>query len=162
MILIPKFRETLKICGTVHIDKFNEYGELVGTFDGEDDFLTSGINELWQLVIGGSANAFDNSNAEIGIGDSTTAFAASQTDLQASTNKKYVGMATGYPKKPATSGDGKCDFQASFGSSDANYAWEEWVIKQSTSGICLNRAVTSMGTKASGATWVPTMTLSIS
>jgi hypothetical protein len=111
--------------------------------------LNSGIDEIWDLVCGDSANHFNNAGTQIGVGDSTTAAAATQTDLQAATNKTYKGMDTGYP----TSTSQKAAFKASFGSGEANYAWNEWVIKQSASGKCLNRKVESLGTK-SGGTWV--------
>ena len=74
--------------------------------------------------------------------------AAAQTDLQAASNKTYKGMDSGFP----TSNTQKATFKASFGASDANYAWNEWVVRQSSSGKCLNRKVDSLGTK-SGGTW---------
>ena len=95
-----------------------------------------------------TAHIYDNAAATIGVGDSATAAAATQTDLQAATNKTYKAMETGYP----TSTTQKATFKSSFGSADANYAWNEWVIKQSTSAICLNRKVESLGTKSTG-TW---------
>jgi hypothetical protein len=110
--------------------------------------LNSGIDELWDIVCGDSANHFNNAGAQIGVGDSNTAANATQTDLQAATNKTYKGMDSGYP----TSTSQKATFKASFGASDANYAWNEWVVKQATSGKCLNRKVESLGTKTGG-TW---------
>lgn len=117
--------------------------------EGEGNcLLNSGIDEIWDLVTGAGANHFDNSNAQVGVGDSDTEAAATQTDLQAATNKTYKGMEASYP----TSTSQKATFKASFGESDANYNWNEWVIKQSTSAKCLNRKVESLGTK-SGGTW---------
>jgi hypothetical protein len=110
--------------------------------------LNSGIDEIWDIICGDSSNHFNNAGAQIGVGDSATAAAATQTDLQAATNKTYKGMDTGYP----TSATQKATFKASFGASDANYAWNEWVVKQSTSGKCLNRKMESLGTKTGG-TW---------
>jgi hypothetical protein len=117
--------------------------------DGEGNLLlNSGIDEMWDLIVGDSANHFNNASAQIGVGDSSTAANASQTDLQAATNKTYKGMESGYP----TSTSQKVTFKASFGDSEANYAWNEWAVKQSTSAKCLNRKVESLGTKTSG-TW---------
>jgi hypothetical protein len=110
--------------------------------------LNSGIDELWDIVCGDSANHFNNAGAQIGVGDSNTAASAAQTDLQAAANKTYKGMDGGYP----TSTSQKANFKASFGASDANYAWNEWVVKQATSSKCLNRKVESLGTKTGG-TW---------
>lgn len=126
--------------------------------EGEGNcLLNSGIDEIWDLVTGASANHYDNTNAQIGVGDSNTAANATQTDLQAATNKTYKGMETGYP----TSTTQKVTFKASFGSSEANYAWEEWVVKHSTSAICLNRKVESLGTKSTG-TWTLEVQISLS
>jgi hypothetical protein len=126
--------------------------------EGEGNMLlNSGIDEMWDLIIGDSANHFNNAGAQIGVGDSSTAAAATQTDLQASTNKTYKGMETGYP----TSTSQQATFKASFGTSEANYAWNEWVVKQSTSGKCLNRKVESLGTKTSG-TWTLEVTVTLS
>jgi len=119
--------------------------------------LNSGIDEMWDLIVGDSANHFNNASAQIGVGDSTTPAAATQTDLQASTNKTYKGMESGYP----TSTTQKATFKSNFGDSEANYAWNEWVIKQATSGKCLNRKVESLGTKASG-TWTLEVSVTLS
>ncbi len=119
--------------------------------------LNTGIDEMWDLIVGDSANHFNNASAQVGIGDSNTAASPSQTDLQAATNKTYKGMESGYP----TSTSQKATFKASFGASDANYAWNEWVVKQSTSAKCLNRKVESLGTK-SGGTWTLEVNITLS
>lgn len=129
--------------------------------EGEENcLLNSGIDEIWDLVTGavsGANHIFDNAAAKIGVGDSNTAANATQTDLQAATNKTYKGMESGYP----TSTSQKVTFKASFGSTEANYAWEEWVVKHSTSAICLNRKVESLGTKSTG-TWTLEVEISLS
>jgi hypothetical protein len=66
-------------------------------------------------------------------------------------------MESGYP----TSTTQKVTLKSSFGSGDANYAWQEWVVKQATSTICLNRKVESLGTKSSG-TWTLEVTITLS
>jgi hypothetical protein len=119
--------------------------------------LNTGIDEMWDLIAGDSANHFNNASAQIGVGDSNTAASPSQTDLQAATNKTYKGMDTGYP----TSTSQKATLKASFGSDDANYAWNEWVVKQATSAKCLNRKVESLGTK-SGGTWTLEVNITLS
>jgi hypothetical protein len=126
--------------------------------EGEGNcLLNTGIDEMWDLIVGDSANHFNNANAQIGVGDSNTAASPSQTDLQAATNKTYKGMESGYP----TSTTQKATFRSSFGASDANYAWNEWVVKQSTSSKCLNRKVESLGTK-SGGTWTLEVNITLS
>jgi hypothetical protein len=126
--------------------------------EGEGNcLLNTGIDEMWDLIVGDSANHFNNASAQVGVGDSSTAAAASQTDLQAATNKTYKSMESGYP----TSTTQKANFKASFGASDANYVWNEWVVKQATSAKCLNRKVESLGTK-SGGTWTLEVNVTLS
>jgi len=141
--------------------EFHKLFEPYEVIEGEGNcLLNTGIDEMWDLITGvvsGNDHIFDNSYAQIGVGDSSTAADASQTDLQAATNKTYKGMETGYP----TSTSQKATFKASFGSTDANYVWNEWVVKQSTSGKCLNRKVESLGTKSSG-TWTLEVSITLS
>ena len=151
--------ETTKMRGHLRIGKYDEHGNLYGTVEDENIFLTVGTTEILKLMTGQSANTFTNAQAEIGVGDSTTAAAAAQTDLQAPTNKTYKAMNAGYPSVPSA---GSVQFQATFASADANYAWNEFVVKQLTSAICLDRAVGTWGTKASGTSWNATLTLSMS
>ena len=144
--------------GHLHIDKFDADGDLIGVADIDNLFLTVGINELWKLFSGQSANVFNNANAQIGIGDSSTAASAAQTDLQAATNKTYKAMDATYPTVPAS---GSMQYRSTFASGDANYAWNEFVLKHSGSAICLDRGVSVMGTKASGTSWAATLTLTL-
>ncbi len=142
-------------------DEFHQLFKPYEVIEGEGNCLLNiGIDEIWDLVTGavsGASHIFDNAAAQIGVGDSNTAADATQTDLQAATNKTYKGMESGYP----TSTSQKATFKASFGPSEANYAWEEWVVKQSTSSICLNRKVESLGTKSTG-TWTLEVEISLS
>jgi len=142
-------------------DEFHQLFQPYEVIEGEGNcLLNTGIDEIWDLITGavsGADHIFDNAAAQIGVGDSNTAADATQTDLQAATNKTYKGMESGYP----TSTSQKATFKASFGTSDANYAWQEWVVKQSTSAICLNRKVESLGTKSTG-TWTLEVEISLS
>ena len=132
------------------------------TVEGEDNcLLNSGIDKIWDLVSGvasGTGNIYDNAKAQIGVGDSATAANATQTDLLAASNKTYKGMEATFP----TSTTQKITLKSSFGSGDANYVWNEWVVKQLTSLVCLNRKVDTMGTKASGSTWTLEVTITLS
>lgn len=120
--------------------------------------LNEGIQALLDLGIGAGGTAFNNANARIGVGDSTTAEAASQTDLQAAANKTYKAMNATYPQRAAQT----LTFQSDFGSTDANYAWNEWVIDNGAAAAkTLNRKVASLGTKATG-TWTMSGSISLS
>jgi hypothetical protein len=105
---------------------------------------------LAQATLGESITPFNSSNARIGVGDGTTAFNASQTDLQG-TNKVRKAMDSGYPTRSGAT----MTFQATFTGSEANFTWNEWgVFNAATGGVMLNRKVENLGTKASGSTWV--------
>jgi hypothetical protein len=122
--------------------------------------LNEGINELLLLLAGAGGTAFNNANTYIGVGDSNTAAAASQTGLQAATNKLYKAMNATYP----TTGSQQIVAQADFGSSEGNYAWEEFTIANGNSDTAknLNRKVSSQGTKTAGQTWRVTVTITLS
>ncbi len=135
--------------------------------------MYGGVSCLWQTLIGnGTATAgqaltyFDNTNAAIGVGDSNTAAAATQTDLQASTNKTRVAMDATYPTHTngTSSGSATIVFQSTFGTSVANWAWAEVGVFNSATaatGRMLNRLVSSLGTKTSAASWVFQLSISI-
>jgi hypothetical protein len=147
------------------IEGRNAFLEAVSPYEvieGEDNcLLNTGIDEMWDLITGavtGAAHVFDNAAAQIGVGDSASGAVASQTDLQAAVNKLYKGMEGGFPTSTAQ----KITCKSSFGSAEANYVWNEWVLRQSTSTKCINRKVDSMGTKASGSTWTLEITVTLS
>jgi hypothetical protein len=120
--------------------------------------LNEGLQELIDIVCGlGTPTKWDNAHAYLGVGDSDTAEAAAQTGLQAATNKTFKSMDTGYPVRS----DQSVEWRATFSSSDANYAWEEYTVVNAATddGKNLNRKVASKGTKTSGETW--TLSLSI-
>ena len=122
--------------------------------------LNEGINELWALVCGTGATLFDNTHAYIGVGDSSAAEGATQTDLQASSNKTYKAMDGGYP----TYGTSQyATWRSTFATGDANYAWNEITVSNTSSGSGknLNRKVSSMGTKTSAASWVATLQVTL-
>ena len=144
------------------IEKYDTQGKLfeVSEFRG-NLLLNEGINDIWNKVAGVAGTAFDNGNAYLGVGDSNTAAAASQTGLQAASNKLYKAMDEGYPTYGTSQ---QIVFRATFGSGDANWAWEEFTVANgnSDSDVNLNRKVQSQGTKEEGQTWVLTLTITLS
>jgi hypothetical protein len=121
-------------------------------------FLTAGITEVLKLATGATATAFSSSNARLAVGDSSTSASAGQTDLQASSNKLRK-IVDGTPSVSTNS----VTFTATFGTGDANFAWNEvGVVNASSSGAMWSRTVASLGTKTSAASWVLSWTLSIS
>ncbi|MFB3887950.1 MAG: hypothetical protein ACE14S_00540 [Candidatus Bathyarchaeia archaeon] len=135
-------------------------------FVGTEEFssnvaLNEGLQELIDIVCGlGTPTKWDNANARLGVGDSNAAENASQTGLQAASNKTYKTMDVTYPQRTNQT----AEWRATFGSSDANYAWEEYTVINAASdtGKNLNRKVSSKGTKASGETWVLSLQITFS
>lgn len=124
----------------------------------EDNLLmNAGITALLTLLIGGGGTAFNLANCHLGVGNSSTAAAPTQTDLLGTSKVRQVVDSA--PSRTAQT----ITFVATFGSSAGNFAWEEFgVFNASSGGTMLSRKVSSLGTKASGATWVLTITLVIS
>lgn len=122
--------------------------------------LNEGIGALALLLTGGAATAFNNANSYIGVGDSATAAAASQTGLQASTNKAYVAMAASYPQISAQT----ITWRGVFDGNTANYAWNEMTVANGNSdaAVNLNRKVSAQGTKTAGQTWTLDLAITFS
>lgn len=156
----------------VNLKKYDDAGNFLEEINTEDNLLMyGGASCLLESLLGnGTATSgqsltfFNNGNAYIGVGDSTTAAAATQTALQAATNKVRIAMNSTYPSHTdgTTSGAASVTFQSTFGSSDGNFDWNEWgVFNGSSGGRMLVRKVESLGTKSSGS-WVFTVTFTIS
>jgi len=106
---------------------------------------------------GKTYNAFDVTHAYLGVGDGTTAFSATQTNLQG-TNKlrKVVDEAP-------TFSTATINFVATFTTAEANYAWQEdGIFNAVTAGEMLTRNVAYLITKTSSVSVVFTKTLTIS
>jgi hypothetical protein len=160
------------------------------TYQPGNLLLVGGVATLWQMAIGNgstsSGNALcyiNNANATIGVGDSNTAEVYTQQDLQAASNKYYQGMDASYPlttdvvlpgqttvktitaasnASPISVTSNVIVFKSTIGPSNANFVWNEWVIKNGTGGSsrAFNRKVSSLGTKSSG-TWALTAGIAI-
>jgi len=110
------------------------------------------------LIGGGTYTLFNNANAALGVGDSSTAYAAAQTDLQAATNKLRKAMDATYPQRAAN----VLTLRSTFATTDANFAWNEWGVFNNVTlgaGQMLQRIVSALGTKTSAASWQLTVTL---
>lgn len=131
----------------------------VSRFQG-NCLLNEGITELLDLLMGASGNAYNNANARLGVGDSSTAAEATQTSLQAATNKAWKAMDATYPQVSGQT----ITFKSTFGSGDANWSWQEFTVVNASddAGDNLNRKVSDQGTKASGQTWVLTLEITMS
>lgn len=102
----------------------------------------------------GAVPHFGSTNAYLGVGTGSTAFAASQTALITAEVREIVD--TGGTRSTDT-----LTWVASYETGDANQAWnEEGVFNASTTGTMLARRNDALGTKASGV-WTLTFTLAV-
>jgi len=123
--------------------------------------LNEGLGELIDIICGlGTPTKWDNTNARLGVGDSNAAESATQTGLQAATNKAFKAMDTGYPQRSNQT----AEWRSTFGSADANYSWQEFTVVNAAddSGKNLNRKVADKGTKASGESWTLSLKITFS
>lgn len=110
-----------------------------------------------QMNVGESYTPYNNSNAYIGVGDGTTPFDPSQTDLQG-TNKARKGMESGYPQRSGN----VLTFASVFGPGEATFNWQEYgVFNASTGGTMFVRDLQNIGSKPSNATWRAVVTVTI-
>ncbi len=123
----------------------------------------AGWNLLMKNVAGTAGALFSATVGRIGIGDSTSAVAYADTALNAATNKQYK-LISAAPTVGTTHTAGLV-LSASFGSAQANYAWQEFGTDQGTAdgttvaAVFFNHGLSSQGTKSSGQTWVVTETI---
>jgi hypothetical protein len=81
--------------------------------------VDNGIDLAQLLLVGGGGTAFTNANARLGVGDSATAWATTQTDLVAATNKLRNGMNATYP----VTGSKRQTVRTDFLTGGANRVW---------------------------------------
>lgn len=136
-------------------------------------FVYGGSSVLWEFMKGnGTATAgnntspagpftyFNNAQSYIGVGASSAAETAVSTDLLTTPTRK--GMDATYPAHTDATGNNPSaatmTWQSTFGTADANIAWNEWgIFNGATTMRMLNRRMPGagvLGTKSSGQTWV--------
>lgn len=120
---------------------------------------TAGRNFIAAAIMNsGPPDFFDASNAYLGVGDSTDAFDAADTDLQAASNKDRQPMEATYPQIATN----VLTFRSLWGTSEANFAWAEWgLFNADPGGTMLSRKVDALGTKTSAASWQLTATITV-
>ena len=117
----------------------------------------AGCSAIAVYVTGNVAGiaTFSSTTAYLGIGSASTAFAASQTDLQEGTNKSRKPMQTGYP----TVSNQTMVHRALWTASSANHRWQELgLFNASSGGTMLYRDVQDLGTKPGTQSWQLTVT----
>lgn len=131
----------------------------------------AGWTRLMNLLTNqGGTQALTATAVRIGVGNSNTAAAYTDTDLGASagSSNRWFQPVTG----AGSLGTRTLQFQASFGSTDGNFAWNEFGLDVGTPTVSAGATVNALlfnhvagiaqGTKASGQTWTATATISFS
>jgi len=131
----------------------------------EGNLITNaGWTRLMNLLTNqGATQALDATHARIGAGNGSTAEAYTDTDLSAAAGSanRWFQLVSG----AGSLGTRTLAFSATFGTSDGNFAWNEFGIDFGTASgntvtaPLFNRKVSSQGTKASGQTWTATATI---
>lgn len=135
---------------------------------------TAGLDRLTSLFIGAGGQAFTNSRAAVGVGNSSTAATVSDTSLGGNSAGNSYWQAPDVSNPTQSNGTISCS--STFGASDANFAWNEWGLgiataavtanavfaTATTSGILINHKVQSMGTKVDPAIWTLAASITIS
>lgn len=149
------------------VRKYDDDGNLLEEITSEGNLLlTAGLDKLmkrWSLTSGYAA--LNEAAIRLGVGDDNTTEALTDVDLSTTTNQYYKAL-SGAPSQV----NGSITYVASFGASDANFAWNCWGIdylpaggspaSSSTPNGLINRKVASFGTK-SGGTWTFTVTITL-
>jgi hypothetical protein len=115
--------------------------------------LNEGIAVVAGLITDiGAETAFSNAAAYLGVGDSTDVAVATQTGLQAATNKLYKAMDATYPQISSQT----IIWRSTFTTAEANFDWREVTVANGNSDSAdnLNRKVSTIGTKTSSMEWV--------
>ncbi|MEU6582804.1 hypothetical protein [Nocardia sp. NPDC046763] len=166
-----------------HEPEGHEIAELVaaGLFAPDDIHVedgnlltTAGLGRLTALFEGAGGAVFNNAQAIIGVGSSSTAAVVGDTALGgngSTTTAYYQGADASYP----TQSGGTITVNSTFGTGNANFAWNEWCLgiatgtltaggtlaSVGTSPLMFNHKVASLGTKSSGAIWTLQATCTI-
>lgn len=153
--------DRIGVRGQFRLDKYRilKSGNLrlIDVIEFPNIIVNTGGAILLDLFAGAGGTAFNNANAYIGIGDSSTAPAVGQTDLQAASNKLRKAMDATFPSRSGQ----VMTYKSTFGTSDANYAWNEIsMFNAAAAGTMSNRAlVPSPFTKTAGLSIAATYTL---
>ena len=116
-----------------------------------------------QMIGGDGVPTLANGVAYLGVGDSTTAFSASHVDLQGTNKLRKLCTAVS-----RGAGTAVLTFVTTFGTTEANWAWEEFGIFNSSNATgttgtgMFSRKVQSLGTKTSASSWQFTVTGTVS
>lgn len=142
--------------------------------DNESNLLvTVGLARITSLITGAGGTSLTHANAVCGVGDTATAAVVADTQLgsNSTAHSRYIVADTTFP----TSSNGVITMQNTFTTTDGNFVWAEWgwVVAAAAANsdtfagitgtpLLLNHKIAALGTKASGASWIFTSTVTLS
>jgi hypothetical protein len=141
------------------IDKYDD-----GVVDGSPDevlevegnvLCNDGIQEMLDLLAMGTGTPYSTgANAYLAVGSNAAAANATDSTLGTELDRKVA---------TAVVTDQDVVFQATFNDDGSQGNWEEvGVLNAAAAGDLLNHLVSSLGAKGAGATWVLTLTITVS
>lgn len=128
----------------------------------EGNLITdAGWNLIMANIAGSAGTLWSASVGRIGAGNGTSSVNYTDTDLSAASGSgnRFFQTFSGAPIIGSGHSAG-VTFNASFGSANGNFAWQEFCVDQGTStgttvtATMLNHGLSSQGTKSSGQTWI--------
>lgn len=146
---------------------------------------TVGLGNLTNLLIGGGGDPLTSARSFVGVGSTATAATVGDTILGANGTAAngtvgcwYQAFDSNPTRVTTTVTNDTVQGVSTFASADGNFAWQEWGWCTTTTGTItgnatlasvtsgteslINHKIASMGTKASGASWVFTTTVKFS
>lgn len=145
------------------LEKFLSTVKPYEVWEHEGNLLCNvGINVMLDLLMGAGGTAFANANTYLAVGNGAGAAAPADTDINGP-SKTYIVQDVAYPQVVTT----VITFRSTFGAGDANYVWNEigcFNGNAPPADAMLNHLVPAggLGTKAAGASWTLTLSITIS
>jgi hypothetical protein len=144
-------------------------------YDDGNILVNGGLTQIINYCTGGgSATTMTTTQTVVGVGTTATAATTSDTALGSdnTANAYYQGSDATFP---SITGPATINNQCTFASGNANFAWNEWCWATGTTIAAgtqlasghvfttlrsmINHKISSLGTKASGASWVFSTTI---
>ncbi len=138
--------------------------------------VSSGISNITNLIIAGGGQGLTATRTIVGVGATATAAVIGDTALGANAGSAYYQLPDSAPSRSTvTATNDTITAVSTFASGNANFAWAEWcwatctgtvtpgatLASVATGTAMVNHKIASMGTKASGASWVFTTTVTL-
>lgn len=137
---------------------------------------TAGLGFITAALISGTFDPLTSARAFVGVGATATAATVADTALGANAGSAWYQAFDSNPTRVTTTvTNDSIQGVSTFASANGNFAWNEWCWGTTTTGALTgtatmasissgtetmwNHKIASMGTKASGASWVFTTTV---